>query len=103
RHVILVDDGLATGSSMRAAVFALRRRQPRSITVAVPVAAEETCEQFRHEVDEIVCGHTPKPFLAVGYWYDDFSQTLDEEVCELLDRAAHLRQARDVYEPAARH
>lgn len=82
--VILVDDGLATGSSMRAAVSALRRDSPRSIVVAVPVAAPDTCRALEREVDEIVCGSTPEHFSAVGLWYEDFSQTTDDEVRELL-------------------
>jgi putative phosphoribosyl transferase len=85
--VIVVDDGLATGSTMRAAVHALRKLGPRAIVVAVPVAAPDTCEEFRSEVDEIVCLRTPEPFQAVGLWYADFSQTTDEQVHELLDRA----------------
>jgi putative phosphoribosyl transferase len=88
RTVILVDDGLATGSTMRAAATALRQMQPAKIIVAVPVAAPETCDEFRTEVDQVVCAVTPEPFLAVGVWYSDFSQTSDEEVRELLERAA---------------
>jgi putative phosphoribosyl transferase len=90
RTVILVDDGLATGSSMRAAVTALRQHHPARIIVAVPVAAPSTCEQFNSETDEIVCvcGMTPEPFFAVGLWYEDFTQTTDEEVRELLATAA---------------
>jgi putative phosphoribosyl transferase len=88
KTVILVDDGLATGASMRAAAAALRTRGPARIVVAVPVAAAETCDNFRSEVDEIVCAVTPEPFHAVGLWYEDFTQTTDEEVRELLDRAA---------------
>jgi predicted phosphoribosyltransferase len=88
RTVILVDDGLATGSSMRAAVAALRQQHPARIAVAVPTAAPETCEEFRDKVDDIVCATTPDPFYAVGLWYEDFSQTSDEEVHELLERAA---------------
>ena len=84
---ILVDDGLATGSSMRAAAEALRTRHPHKIIVAVPVAAAETCDQLRHEVDEVVSAFTPEPFQAVGLWYEDFSQTTDEEVRQLLARA----------------
>jgi Predicted phosphoribosyltransferases len=80
RIVILVDDGLATGASMRAAVFGLRSKNPKRIVVAVPVAAPETCQAFQNEVDEIVCAVTPEPFLGVGRWYDDFSQTTDEGV-----------------------
>jgi putative phosphoribosyl transferase len=87
RTVILVDDGLATGSSMRAAAGALRSRKPARLVVAVPVAALSTCEQFRAEVDETVCALTPEPFYAVGQWYHDFSQTTDEEVRELLAQA----------------
>jgi predicted phosphoribosyltransferase len=87
RTVIIVDDGLATGSTMRAAAAALRRIGPKKIVVAVPVAAPETCDEFRSEVDEIICGETPRPFQAVGLWYDDFSQTTDEEVRDLLERA----------------
>jgi putative phosphoribosyl transferase len=87
RTVILVDDGLATGSTMRAAAAALRRLGPKKIVVAVPVAAPETCDELRSEVDEIICGETPRPFQAVGLWYDDFSQTTDEEVGDLLERA----------------
>jgi putative phosphoribosyl transferase len=83
---ILVDDGLATGSTMRAAAAALRRLQPAKVVVAVPTAAAETCQEFKSEVDEIVCATTPEPFHAVGLWYEDFSQTTDEEVHELLER-----------------
>jgi putative phosphoribosyl transferase len=87
RTVILVDDGLATGSSMRAAVAALRQLGPARSVVAVPVAAPSTCEELRREVDEVVCFATPEPFMAVGRFYDDFSQTTDEEVRELLAAA----------------
>jgi predicted phosphoribosyltransferase len=87
RVVILVDDGLATGSTMRAAVLALRQRQPASIVVAVPVAAKQICGELRAEADEVFCAVTPDPFYAVGLWYEDFSQTTDEEVRELLARA----------------
>lgn len=86
--VILVDDGLATGSTMRAAVAAVRRQQPARVVVAVPVAAPATRDEFTREVDEIVCVATPDPFLAVGRFYDDFSQTTDGEVHDLLERAA---------------
>lgn len=87
RVVILIDDGLATGSTMRAAAAALRKQGPARIVVAVPVSAPETCNEFRNEVDEIVCAVTPEPFRGVGLWYEDFSQTTDEEVRELLARA----------------
>jgi predicted phosphoribosyltransferase len=91
-----VDDGLATGASMRAAVRALRQRGPSEITVAVPVGAPETCAQFRDEVDEVICGRTPEPFNAVGMWYAEFKQVSDEEVSQLLDHAAHELRARRV-------
>jgi len=92
RVVILVDDGLATGSTMRAAVEALKQMGPKRLVVAVPVAAPETCAAFRDQVDEIVCALTPEPFHAVGLWYEDFSQTTDDEVRELLRRANHQAQ-----------
>jgi putative phosphoribosyl transferase len=87
RTVVLVDDGLATGASMRAASQALRLQRPKRIVVAVPVAAEATCDEFRRDVDEIVCAYTPEPFMAVGIWYEDFSQTSDAEVQQLLKQA----------------
>jgi predicted phosphoribosyltransferase len=88
RVVILVDDGLATGASMRAAVLALRRKAPARIVVAVPVGARDTCREIRMEVDECVCASTPEPFRAVGCWYEDFPQTEDREVQELLRGSA---------------
>jgi predicted phosphoribosyltransferase len=88
RTVILVDDGLATGSTMRAAIVALKTQHPKQLVVAVPVAAAETCESLRDEVDEVVCAFTPEPFLAVGQWYQDFSQFTDKAVRELLQPAA---------------
>jgi putative phosphoribosyl transferase len=91
RTVILVDDGLATGSSMRVAVRALKKKNPAHIIVAVPVASAATCAEFESEVDQVICAATPEPFWAVGQWYRDFSQTSDEEVRELLRRAASLR------------
>jgi putative phosphoribosyl transferase len=87
RTAILVDDGLATGSTMRAAVAALRKLQPARIVVAVPVAAASTCADLAPDVDDIVCGRTPEPFHSVGQWYEEFAQTTDEEVRELLARA----------------
>jgi putative phosphoribosyl transferase len=87
RTVILVDDGLATGSTMRAAVAALRKLHPATIVVAVPVAASLTCAELAEEVDQIVCVRTPEPFHSVGEWYEEFLQTTDEEVRELLARA----------------
>lgn len=89
RIVILVDDGLATGSTMRAAVQALKKQNPQRIVVAVPVAAPETCEDFQPLVDEVICLYTPDPFMAVGRWYDDFTQTHDAQVREILERATH--------------
>ena len=95
RTVILVDDGLATGSTMRAAIAALRRQAPKSIVVAVPVGSIETCAEFQDEADEAICAEMPEPFYAVGAWYQDFSQTTDDEVRELLHRASTERlQAR---------
>jgi predicted phosphoribosyltransferase len=84
RTVLLIDDGLATGSSMKAAVEAVRALGPARIVVAVPVGAPETCSALGHVADETVCARTPDPFSAVGLWYEDFSQTTDEEVRELL-------------------
>jgi putative phosphoribosyl transferase len=94
RIVILIDDGLATGSTMRAAAASLRLQKPRRIVVAVPVSSPETCDEFRSEVDEIVCAFTPEHFQGVGLWYEEFSQTSDEEVRELLKRA--MQQQRRV-------
>lgn len=88
RIVVLVDDGLATGATMRAAVRAVRDKGPERLIIAVPTAAPQTCDEFRPEVDEIVCAMTPEPFEAVGLWYEDFSQTTDAEVQQLLARAA---------------
>ena len=87
KTVILIDDGLATGSTIRAAAQALRQQQPARIVVAVPVSAPETCDEYRIGVDEIICAATPEPFWGVGLWYHDFSQTTDEEVRDLLERA----------------
>lgn len=87
RTVILVDDGLATGASMRVAVQALRREQPGRIVVAVPVGAAETCKALREEADDVVCAITPEPFYAVGLWYQDFEQTSDGEVSALLQQS----------------
>jgi predicted phosphoribosyltransferase len=84
RTVILVDDGLATGATMRAAVQALRQRQPARIVVAVPTASPDTCEALKTEADDVICAMTPEPFLAVGHWYEDFRQTTDDEVRDLL-------------------
>ncbi len=87
KTVILIDDGLATGASMRAAVKGLRAQHPARIVVAVPTAAAEVCEAFRDEVDEIVCAITPEPFQGVGRWYEDFRQITDDEVRSLLEES----------------
>jgi len=94
KTVILVDDGLATGSTMLAAARALRQQGPARIVVAVPVAAPDTCELLKADVDEVVCAATPEPFYAVGLWYRDFSQTTDKEVRELLERSASVGSSR---------
>lgn len=88
RTVVLVDDGLATGSTMRAAVAAVRRLGPAKVVVAVPVGAAETCREFRGIADDVVCLQSPEPFFAVGGWYHDFSQTTDEEVRDRLAGSA---------------
>ena len=90
--VIVVDDGLATGSTMRAAVLAIRRQQPARICVAVPVGARETCERLRADADDVVCAAMPSPFHAVGLAYRDFTQASDDQVCTLLE-AARLERA----------
>ena len=87
KTIILVDDGVATGSTMRAAVEALRLQRPKEIVVAIPVAPPETCEALRKEADRVVCVRTPEPFLALGAWYASFVQTPDAEIQELLARA----------------
>ncbi|MBK1989576.1 phosphoribosyltransferase [Sphaerospermopsis aphanizomenoides BCCUSP55] len=84
KTVILIDDGIATGSTMRAAIALLKQQQPKSIVVAVPVAPASTYKELQLEVDEIVCLQTPEEMSAIGMWYQDFSQTTDEEVRELL-------------------
>lgn len=88
KTVILVDDGLATGATMRAAVEALRGEEPAQIIVAVPVAPRETCDAFENVADEIICAATPEPFYGVGQWYENFNQTTDDEVNDLLRRAS---------------
>jgi putative phosphoribosyl transferase len=84
RTVILVDDGLATGATMRAAVQAMRQQHAARIVAAVPIASRDACEALRAEADDVICAMTPEPFLAVGQGYDDFTQTTDDEVCRLL-------------------
>jgi putative phosphoribosyl transferase len=88
RITLLVDDGLATGSSMRVAAMALKKKEPAKIVVAVPVSPRETCEEFDTLVDQVVCAAMPEKFRSVGEWYEDFSQTTDEEVRELLEQSA---------------
>jgi predicted phosphoribosyltransferase len=90
---ILVDDGLATGSSMRAGVLALRQQDPARVVVAVPVASPDTCDELRALADDVVCARTPQPFHAVGFWYEDFPQTTDDEVRAILALAAVDRRA----------
>jgi putative phosphoribosyl transferase len=90
RVVILVDDGLATGSTMRAAVTAVRSHEPARVVVAVPVGAQDTCRDLEAAADEVICARMPEPFSAVGQWYVDFEQTTDEEVRQLLRRHAEL-------------
>jgi putative phosphoribosyl transferase len=92
KTVILVDDGLATGATMHAAAASLRTKDPARIVVAVPVAAPSSCTEFGELVDEVVCAETPEQFTAVGQWYDDFSQTGDEEVRSLLERSRRERR-----------
>jgi len=88
RTVILVDDGIATGTTMRVAIRALKQLRPSRLVVAVPVAASSTCEEMRAEVDELVCLQSPEFFMAISPWYQDFAQTSDEEVCRLLEQSA---------------
>lgn len=92
KTVLLVDDGLATGATMRAAVAALGRQGPGSVVVAVPTASPDTCDELRQEVDEVVCAETPQPFYGVGMWYENFTQTTDADVQDLLskDRARQV-------------
>jgi predicted phosphoribosyltransferase len=92
RTVILVDDGLATGATMRAAVEAARAAKAARVVVAVPVASPAACREFEHLVDETVCGQTVEPFYAVGMWYEDFSATTDEQVQDLPSRATHIEE-----------
>ena len=87
RTVIAVDDGLATGSTMQAAVLAIRQQHPLHLAVAVPVGARDTCAALRQQADEVICSATPEPFYGVGRWYQEFPQVTDEEVCALLEEA----------------
>jgi len=101
RSVILVDDGLATGATMKAAIEALRQQNPARIVVAVPTAAPDTCEEMKAKADEVICAITPDPFHAVGRWYQDFSQTTDEEVGDLLAQASTPENSEVTQGPAA--
>jgi len=94
RIIILIDDGLATGSTMRAAVEAIRLQHPAKVVVAVPVASADVCEAISREADEVVCARAPKPFIAVGLWYEDFTATTDQEVQTLLERATSRAEHR---------
>lgn len=87
RTIILVDDGIATGATIRAAIATLRQQQPKEIVVAVPVAAPSVCQELRTEVDKLICLRKPEPLHSISLWYEDFSQTTDEEVRQLLARA----------------
>ncbi len=95
RVVILVDDGLATGSTMLAAIHVLRQAKPARVIAAVPVAASDTCRELQPEVDEMICLYTPDPFYAVGLWFEDFSQTSDDEVKILLEEAEREQAQRE--------
>jgi predicted phosphoribosyltransferase len=99
--VLVVDDGLATGATMRAAITALRRRTRARLVVAVPLAPRETVRALSQVADEVVCVRTPEPFYGVGSWYEDFGQTTDEEVVELLDQAADVPTDRGPVPPGA--
>jgi len=100
--VILVDDGIATGSTMRAAIRALRQMKPSRIVIAVPVAPASTCNRLQFEADELVCLEMPEPFYGVGQFYDDFSQVSDEEVKDLLDSASRQRGERQYQDAQAK-
>jgi erythromycin esterase-like protein/predicted phosphoribosyltransferase len=101
RTVILVDDGLATGATMHAAIEALRQQNPARIVVAVPTASPETCEEMKAKADDVICATTPEPFHAVGRWYQDFSQTTDDEVRVLLSRQSTLEKSKAAQSPKA--
>ena len=102
RTAILVDDGIATGVTTRAAIEALRRRDPRRLVLAVPVCAAQTDESLRTEVDELICLQAPSDLMAIGLWYRNFEQTSDEEVIELLERARREQEERDANSPERR-
>jgi putative phosphoribosyl transferase len=102
RTVILVDDGIATGASLWAAIHALRQMKPAAVVIATPVAPQETCNRLRHEVDELVCVEMPEPFYGVGQFYHDFSQVSDEEVNELLESASQQRGEQQYHDVGAK-
>lgn len=89
RTILLIDDGLATGATMRSAIAIVKQQRPQQIVVAIPVAPKDTCQELRAEVDEVVCLITPEPFYAIGVWYENFAQTTDAEVCTLLEQSMH--------------
>lgn len=99
RTVVVVDDGLATGSTMKVAVRALRRKEPSKLVIAVPVGAASTCLELKDEADEVICLMTPEPFSAVGSWFENFEQTTDQQVRELLLRAYNLRSGHNQSPP----
>jgi len=92
-NVILIDDGLATGSTMKAAILAVRKMGPRKITVGVPIGPPDTCEAFKEEAEEVVCAHVQEPFYAVSFWYREFSQVTDDEVRQLLEDSRKFASA----------
>jgi putative phosphoribosyl transferase len=101
KTVILIDDGIATGATMRAAIALVRQQRPAAVVVATPVAPIATCEELRAHVDDLVCVKTPKDFLAIGFWYEAFPQTTDDEIRELLDLAWRDHAAAEQPAPGA--
>lgn len=94
RTVLVIDDGVATGATMKAALKAIRRKEPSVLVAAIPVGAQSSCEELKSEADEVVCLSMPEPFMSVGYWYEDFEQVEDNEVTELLQKAFEKRENR---------
>ncbi|HEU4733053.1 MAG TPA: phosphoribosyltransferase family protein, partial [Kofleriaceae bacterium] len=103
RTVIVVDDGIATGGTMRAALRAVKKRRPARLIVAVPVAPPDTVARLRHEVDDVVCLQTPEALHAIGLWYEDFRQVRDEEVMQILERSRGAEPAHRGASPGDRH
>ena len=95
RTVIVVDDGVATGATMKVALRAISRKEPSKLVVAVPVGASSTCMELREEADEVICLGTPEPFMSVGSWYQSFDQTSDEEVRELLQKSHEFNKKQE--------